>query len=139
MNRLIRIALAGALTAAGAGPASAGSGCGLDVDPAALDSNHNAELSRNETAGSALADVFDRVDSNGDGVISQPEFAGRCASLQATENKDWAAGWDDTVAGEKAQRQTDRQKSRVNSRVDQETDKATDSMVDKAMGAIFGK
>lgn len=135
MQRLIGFSLAAGLLSTAA-PVLAD--CGLDVNPASLDSNGNAELSRNETRGSALAGVFDRVDTNNDGVISQTEYVHRCESLRATASDGAATGWEDTVAGQKARRQQDRQRNRVNQRVNQETDKATDSMVDKALNAIFG-
>lgn len=118
---------------------TAAASCGLDLNPGALDRNHNSELSRDETAGTALEGVFDRVDTNRDGAISQSEYTGRCASLQAKKNSGWDSGWEDSVAGKRAERQSDRQQNRVNNRINSETDKATDSAVDKVMGAIFGK
>jgi|GEM_PF-3188613 hypothetical protein len=135
-QRHIFLSFAGLSALALAAPAAAG--CGLNVNPAALDSNRNAELSRNETAGSPLAGVFDRVDTNHDGTISQSEYAARCSSLRATNNNGWDSGWEDSVAGERAERQRERQNNRINNRVNRETDRASDSAVDKVMGAIFG-
>lgn len=132
-SHVIATGLIAALVAA---PAAAG--CGLNVNPAALDTNHNAQLSRAETYGTPLAPVFDRIDSNRDGVISQPEYANRCANLQTAGNRGWDSGWDDSVVGKRVERQQSRQQDRVNNRINQETDKATDNLMDKAMGALFG-
>lgn len=114
-------------------------GCNINVNAAALDTNGDTKLSRAEVRGSALESVFDRVDSNGDGVISQSEYVNRCSSLRATQNDDNnASGWDDTVVGKRADRQSKRQQNRVDRRVNQETDQATDTLIDKIMGKIFG-
>lgn len=125
---------AGLCALALAGPAAAG--CGLNVNPAALDRNNNAELSRGEVYATPLAPVFDRIDTNRNGVVSQSEYAGRCASLQATANDN--AGWNDSIVDKRVQQQQQRQQNRINDRVNRETNKASDGMVDKVMGAIFG-
>lgn len=135
-SRYILVCFAGLCAMALAGPAAAN--CGLNVNPAALDRNSNAELSRNEVSGTALAGVFGRIDTNNDGVISQTEYANRCNSLRATNNDGWNSGWADNVAGERAERQQRRQENRINNRINRESDRATDSAVDKVMGAIFG-
>lgn len=138
MNRLhfftMSAGLATALLAS-----SAYAGCGLDVDPAALDTDHNGTLSLAETRGTPLAGVFSRVDQNGNGAISPPEFGGRCASAtSAWSNVSQESPWEDTVVDNKVERQTQRQRSQIDERVDRETDKAADSLVDKALGALFG-
>lgn len=152
---------------AAASPAFAES-CGLNVNPGKLDSNHNAELSRDETRGTALEPVFDIVDQDNNGIISQVEYAQRCgmidqanaakktrsrsqgdsqasepaqAKADASEKKSSDSsdsGWGDSVVGKKAKRQTDRQERHVEDRVDKETDKATDKAVDKALDSLFG-
>lgn len=134
--RLTLVYLAGLCAAALATPAAAN--CGLNVNAAALDSNNNAVLSRAEVYATPLAPVFDRIDTNRNGVVSQSEYAARCSSLQASNNDGWNSGWEDTVAGERAQRQQQRQQNRINNRVNRESDRAADSAVDKVMGAIFG-
>jgi len=48
------------------------------LDPLALDKNQNGVINREEAQGTALTWVFNKVDSNGDGIISKPEFAKRC-------------------------------------------------------------
>lgn len=139
MKRLNQSSLLLALCAAFLSP-SALADCGLDLNPATLDTNKDAQLSRAEVSGSPLEPVFGRIDTNGDGLISQTEYASRCRSLQATQNSGWdTSGWEDTAAGKRAERQKNRQQNRVDNRVNRETDKATDSAVDKVMGAIFGR
>lgn len=114
--------------------------CGLaDLDPIALDKNKNGALSRDEAQGSALAWEFDRVDANGDGIISQPEFANRCnpqsAEAEKAEREPAAA---EKAAAEKAERQKSRQASKVEGRVDKETDEAVDGAIDKGLDRLFG-
>lgn len=139
MKRLNQSSLLLALCTAFLAP-SALADCGLNLNPAALDTNNDAQLSRAEVSGSPLEPVFDRVDTNGDGVISQTEYASRCSSLQATEKNGWdTSGWEDTAAGKRAERQKNRQQNRVDNRIKRETDKASDSAVDKVMGTIFGR
>jgi hypothetical protein len=125
---------AGLCAAALVSPAAAN--CGLSVNPGALDTNDNAALSRAEAYGSPLAPVFDRIDTNRNGAISQQEYANRCYSLQASTNNN--AGWNDSVVDKRVQQQQQRQQNRVNNRINRETNEATDGMVDKVMGAIFG-
>lgn len=125
--------LSGLCIAVFAGPAAAG--CGLNVNPGALDTNRSTTLSRAEAYGSPLAPVFDRIDTDKNGFISQPEYANRCASLQASANNN---GWNDSPVGERVQRQQKRQQNRINNRINRESNEAADGMVDKAMNAIFG-
>ncbi|MEX1033817.1 MAG: hypothetical protein WDZ30_10700 [Cellvibrionaceae bacterium] len=122
--------------------------CGLaNLDPIALDKNGNAELSRDEAQGSALAWAFDQVDTNNDGVISQPEFGARCASYKAgasgSNNQTNAKPREPTAAekaaAEKAERQKARQSRKVEGRVDEETDEAVDSAIDKGLDRLFGR
>lgn len=133
-SRTRLVYLAGLCAAALAGPATAG--CGLNLNPAAMDSNNNAELSRAEAYASPLAPVFDRVDTNRDGLISQTEYANRCIALRASGNDN--NGWHDSPVGQRVQKQQQRQQNRINDRVNRETNEAADGMVDKVMGAIFG-
>lgn len=148
------------LALAAAVPSVAAAACGLNVNPGALDTNRNAELSREETRGTVLAAVFDKVDANGDGVIGQPEYARRCQSLGATrqapsrpqdtagqdpeteaadeDKKAAESGWEDTAVGKAAQRQAERQQNRVNDRVNQETQEAADKAVEDALDSLFG-
>lgn len=120
--------------------------CGLaNLDPIALDKNQNAEISRDEAQGTTLAWAYEKVDTNGDGIISQPEFAARCSSYQS-------AGGDQSgtakvkeepsalekAAAEKASQQKERQARKVEGRVDQETDKAVDSVIDRGLDRLFG-
>lgn len=120
--------------------------CGLaNLDPIALDKNQNAEISRDEAQGTTLAWAYDKVDTNGDGIISQPEFAARCSSYQSTGGgqpgaatvKDEPSALE-KAAAEKASQQKERQVRKVEGRVDQETDKAVDSVIDRGLDRLFG-
>ena len=132
--RHLFIYLTGLCAVALAAPAAAN--CGLDVNPGALDRNQNARLSRGEVYGSPLAPVFDRVDTDNNGFISQSEYANRCYSLQASAGNN--NGWHDSPVGQRVQKQQQRQQNRINNRVNRETNETADGMVDKVMGAIFG-
>lgn len=108
--------------------------CGLDVDPVALDADRNGDLSREETGGTALGPVFDRVDRNGDSVISQYEFAGRCVSMKETADE---SDGEPSAVERKAAEKVERQRNRTESRVDQKTDSVMDKAVDKALDGLF--
>lgn len=86
-SRIKFVFLAGLCTAVLA--PSAAASCGLDVDAGALDTNRDAQLSRAEVRGTALAPVFDRIDTNRGGTVSQPEYVDRCSSLQAKKKGGW--------------------------------------------------
>lgn len=131
-RRTMRNKAKAVLLGLGLASGSAYGGCGLDVDPGKLDKDWNGELSRGEVRGTVLDDVFERVDTNNDGVIGQPEFASRCTALRQSEESPVA----DAVK-EKAERQQQRQQNRVESRIDRETDRAVDRAIDRGLNRLF--
>lgn len=108
-----------------------------NLDPFALDKNQDGRISRTEAEGSTLAWSFDQVDQNGDGVINQQEFSGRCAAFAKAEPREPTAA--EQAAAAKAERQKGRQGNRVNQRVDKETDKAVDGVIDRGLDRLFGR
>lgn len=114
-------------------------GCGLDVNPVEIDANRDAVLSRDEVKGTQLAWVFDKVDTDDNGNISQMEYMQRCDSIApgTAEKTAPETATESGVVEDKADRQLDRQKDNVDDRIDEETDEAADKAVDSVLDSIF--